>query len=948
MNWRIGTLLAATFLAAAVAGGATITVDSGGLGEAATIQAAVDRAGDGDTVEIKPGTYTGAGNRDIEVRGKAITIRSVDPNDPGVVGATIIGCNDPKGTTHRAFTLIGQKPQTTLAGLTIAGGQGTLDGGGIKCLGFVTVSRCHILNCSATRGGAIFCSGLWEDDSMDCPLEGDGAVVRILDCRIEGNWADRGGGIYASGEHVLVKGCELVSNRATSNGGAIACSVTVADLVNNTIHGNSAREGAGIWLHETAGGICDSCIAENQATGHGAGVCVRNSTDQGTPRFTLRGCTLVGNVSGGQAGGLLLQDADPIECPEGYGRISNSILWGNRDAAGSGQAAQVRGNRMQVIYCCIQDDNPNDLGVPFNDAQGHHNIDDDPLFAGWPKSVSRGRLRSALGAMATDTAGNGDFADLHLRPESPCIQAGEPTALASADAVDMDGQPRKIDGIVDIGADEYSPSLIAILQPRGGQLLLGGTTHVIAWQGRPPEGRLSVELSTDAGNRWQILDSNVLSTDSLSWQVPQVVRSDVCLIRLALASSSTSVLQVAYTGFFSIYPAASDPNIPSRWRTLAGDFQRTGRSRDSGPKLGCIQWRFETPSIIAGGAVIGWNGRIHLATYDGQVCTLDPGGRLLWTCDIHDAILEAPTVGDDGTLYVGTQGDGLHEITPDGQLRRSYHMGPMAGAPAILPDGRLTAAASVLDPRDGRFRSLWPSNYEMSFASPAVGLDGTAYVLDWDKASLWAFESGSLRPKWEAACDPEAGPLAGPVVGGNGLIYQTFLDDSHLYAIDAKTGSIAWTTDLADPCTVTCGRSCLGVESWSEPVLGPDGTIYAGLDDSFVRAVDPNGGRAKWVTQLGSARSFTLTVDRDGCLYAASDDGCLYVVDMQGHQMARFTSDTPLNYPVIASGSLLLVNGVKGMGLDSSTGVLYAIAEDVACATPDLRPPEDRPAPKRR
>ncbi|MBN1508418.1 MAG: PQQ-binding-like beta-propeller repeat protein, partial [Sedimentisphaerales bacterium] len=634
-------------------------------------------------------------------------------------------------------------------------------------------------------------------------------------------------------------------------------------------------------------------------------------------------------------------------CPEGYGRISSSILWANKDTTGSGQAAQICGNRVQVVYCCVQDGNPGDLRIPFNNAQGHHNIDDDPLLVEWPKP-GQTRRRSVLGALATDAAGNESFADLHLRPESPCIGAGDPAALVSSDAVDVDGQPRKIDGIMDIGADEYSLSPITLLQPRGGQLLIGGTTQSIAWQGRPAEGQLRAELSTDAGTRWQILDNNVTSANSLSWQVPQAIRSDVCLIRLATASPSESALQVAYTGFFSIYPAASDPNIPSRWRTLGGNFQRTGRSRDSGPKLGCIRWRFETPSIIAGGAVIGWNGRIHVATYDGQVCTLDPGGRLLWTCDIHDSILEAPTVGDDGTLYVSTQGDGLHEIAPDGQLRSSYHMGPMACAPAILPDGRLIAAASVLDPRDGQFRSFWPSEYGMSFASPAVGPDGAAYVLDWSQASLWAFEPGSLRPKWEAACDPEAGPLAGPVVGENGLVYQTFLDDSHLYAIDAKTGSIAWTADLADPGTVPCGRSCLGVESWSEPVVGPDGTIYAGLDDSFVRAVDPNTGRIKWATQLGSARSFTLAADREGYLYAASDDGCLYVVDAQGRQIARFASDTPLNYPVIASQGLLLVSGVKGAGLDSSTGILYAIVEDPTSTTPDLRPPEETAPPKRR
>ncbi len=41
-----------------------------------TIQAAIDAAGDGDRVMVFNGTYTGAGNTDLDFGGKAITVRS--------------------------------------------------------------------------------------------------------------------------------------------------------------------------------------------------------------------------------------------------------------------------------------------------------------------------------------------------------------------------------------------------------------------------------------------------------------------------------------------------------------------------------------------------------------------------------------------------------------------------------------------------------------------------------------------------------------------------------------------------------------------------------------------------------------------------------------------------------------------------------------------------------
>ena len=65
-----------------VAGGTTLHVPGGGY---ATIQAGIDGAKDGDVVVIAQGVYRGLGNRDIDFRGKAITVRSEDPADPAVV-----------------------------------------------------------------------------------------------------------------------------------------------------------------------------------------------------------------------------------------------------------------------------------------------------------------------------------------------------------------------------------------------------------------------------------------------------------------------------------------------------------------------------------------------------------------------------------------------------------------------------------------------------------------------------------------------------------------------------------------------------------------------------------------------------------------------------------------------------------------------------------------------
>lgn len=59
-----------------------------------TIQAAINDCNNGDTVIISAGTYTGAGNHDLDFGGNAIILQSSVPEDPCVVAATIIDCQN--------------------------------------------------------------------------------------------------------------------------------------------------------------------------------------------------------------------------------------------------------------------------------------------------------------------------------------------------------------------------------------------------------------------------------------------------------------------------------------------------------------------------------------------------------------------------------------------------------------------------------------------------------------------------------------------------------------------------------------------------------------------------------------------------------------------------------------------------------------------------------------
>lgn len=96
-----------------------------------SIQQAIDEAQAGDMIVLNEGTY----HEDIDLQGKSLTLRSVDPNRPSTAAATILH------GTETVVTISGSGAGGTLAGLTITGGTR-----GILCSGsHPAILRCRIV-----------------------------------------------------------------------------------------------------------------------------------------------------------------------------------------------------------------------------------------------------------------------------------------------------------------------------------------------------------------------------------------------------------------------------------------------------------------------------------------------------------------------------------------------------------------------------------------------------------------------------------------------------------------------------------------------------------------------------------------------------------------------------------------------------------------------------------
>jgi outer membrane protein assembly factor BamB len=331
-------------------------------------------------------------------------------------------------------------------------------------------------------------------------------------------------------------------------------------------------------------------------------------------------------------------------------------------------------------------------------------------------------------------------------------------------------------------------------------------------------------------------------------------------------------------------------------------------------------------------------------------CALDFG-------ELGDFVVGHPTVGPDGTIYAGYN-DNLYAVDKDGLVRWTHRGdGFIYSGPAVDDAGRVFFGS-----QDGKVYAIGPDGSELweyavpgpgaisnaVLTSPAVG-DGTVYVGGLYTSKLYALEAGTGEVLWE--CDfehledpgnPESelvrgGMFVAPVVGDDGTVYVSLIYDTNLYAVNPADGSIIWSTDMVEALDGLYPSELIdwfaGGDGWSEPVLGPDGTIYVSFDDPFIRAVNPDGS-VKWVTQIGMFGAFTLSCGADGLLYACTDEGSMYVLSDTGELVSVFDGVGGLSYPVAGAEGLVYVS-------DSAGAVLAISVESCNGEGLDLARPGD-------
>jgi hypothetical protein len=201
-----------------------------------------------------------------------------------------------------------------------------------------------------------------------------------------------GGGVYCGSTNCFVTNCVIINNSADNGGGG----VYQGTLINCILKGNSTSAAS----YGNGGGASYStlvnCVLARNFAGYNGG---------GAAWCTLINCTVVSNVSAAYAGSV-------SSCT-----LKNCIVYYNCNYYTNVDSS----SGYLFTNCCVS--------FPTNGLQGANNFTNPPLLADLSSS------------------------DFHLSAASPCINAGNNSFLNIV--TDLDGNPRIIGGIVDLGAYEH-------------------------------------------------------------------------------------------------------------------------------------------------------------------------------------------------------------------------------------------------------------------------------------------------------------------------------------------------------------------------------------------------------------------------------------------------------------------------------------------------------------
>lgn len=345
----------------------------------------------------------------------------------------------------------------------------------------------------------------------------------LIGCAFIDNGAYYGGAMYNIDSSPVLDGCIFYDNFATYAGAVHIKSQGGDDPIisNCAFYGNKAEAwGGAITIHDCNALIVNCLFSGNVAIQRGGAMYYAWDSN-----VTITNCTFSGNRS--RVGGAI---ANNLIVENNQLTLNNCILWGNVAEYGSQIRHAGRDPLLTISYCDIQG-GMTDFGGGWGDIGGIGIVDWgagnlylDPLF---------------MDPNGMDNIFGTPDDNLHLRPGSPVIDAGDNESVPEAVLNDLEGRPRFVDDpdvsdtgrgslpVVDIGAYEGADEALQfILNTESIQVPEGGINTFTIALADDPYRLVEVEIVYVSGAVDVVIEEpigGVLYFDSENYSVPQTV-----------------------------------------------------------------------------------------------------------------------------------------------------------------------------------------------------------------------------------------------------------------------------------------------------------------------------------------------------------------------------------------------------------------------------------------
>jgi predicted outer membrane repeat protein len=290
---------------------------------------------------------------------------------------------------------------------------------------------------SATSGGAIANMSTGgptiSANTFSANNANNGGAVYIQDSKptinnnvFTANTATNGGAINNNGSDGIISNNSFSGQNANSGGALYVNNSLNPQVTNNTFSANTALIGAAFYSQNSTLAMNNSAFAGNAATNAGGSIYTVGGN------ITITNSSFAGNNVSSTNNAAAIHGVNSSRLD-----LINSIVWGNEASVFINASSSITITNSLVEGC-------NPAGVWGSDcgSNGGNNLfDSNPLFVN-PVSYT---------SAPTNTA------DLRLQVASPAVNAGNNALNTSAN--DLDGNPRIIDGRIDLGAYEALPRL---------------------------------------------------------------------------------------------------------------------------------------------------------------------------------------------------------------------------------------------------------------------------------------------------------------------------------------------------------------------------------------------------------------------------------------------------------------------------------------------------------